>query len=61
MTLHNYIIHGAGGIGSVIAARLASAGKRVQLVARGGAHLQALQRQGAETYSEHCRNMGSSS
>ena len=45
MTFRNYIIHGAGGIGCVIAARLASAGKRVQLVAR-GAHLQALQRQG---------------
>ena len=45
MTSHNYIIHGAGGIGCVIAARLASAGKQVQLIAR-GAHLQALQTRG---------------
>ena len=45
MTSHNYIIHGAGGIGCVIAARLASAGKQVQLIAR-GAHLQALQARG---------------
>ena len=41
----NYIVHGAGGIGCVIASRLASAGRKVQLVAR-GPHLQALQTQG---------------
>lgn len=45
MTPRNYVVHGAGGIGSVIAARLASVGRRVQLVAR-GPHLQALQTQG---------------
>ena len=45
MTSQNYIVHGAGGIGCVIAARLATAGKRVQLVAR-GPHLQALQTHG---------------
>ena len=41
----NYIVHGAGGIGCVIASRLASIGRQVQLVAR-GPHLQALQTQG---------------
>ena len=41
----NYIVHGAGGIGCVIASRLASIGRKVQLVAR-GAHLEALQAQG---------------
>jgi 2-dehydropantoate 2-reductase len=45
MTTLNYIIHGAGGIGCVIASRLASVGRKVQLVAR-GPHLQALQTQG---------------
>lgn len=37
----NYIVHGAGGIGSVIAARLSQAGLPVSLVAR-GEHLAAL-------------------
>jgi len=41
----NYIVHGAGGIGCVIAGRLAAIGLNVQLVAR-GPHLQALQTQG---------------
>ena len=38
----NYIVHGAGGIGCVVASRLATAGRKVQLVAR-GPHLEALQ------------------
>ncbi|MCY3950576.1 MAG: hypothetical protein OXF61_15435, partial [Acidimicrobiaceae bacterium] len=41
----SYIIHGAGAIGCVLAARLATAGRKVALVARGG-HLAALQRDG---------------
>lgn len=41
----NYVVHGAGAIGSVIAARLHEAGARVGLVAR-GAHLEQLQRNG---------------
>ena len=41
----NYIVHGAGGIGCVIASRLATIGRKVQLVAR-GPHLQALQTKG---------------
>ena len=45
MKTPNYIVHGAGGIGCVIASRLASMGRKVQLVAR-GPHLQALQTQG---------------
>ena len=38
----NYVVHGAGAIGSVLAARLSEAGARVGLVAR-GLHLGALQ------------------
>ena len=45
MSSRNDRIHGAGAIGSVIAARLAAGGARVGLVAR-GAHLQALQAHG---------------
>ncbi len=41
----NYVVHGAGGIGCVIASRLANAGRKVQLVAR-GAHLEALRSHG---------------
>lgn len=41
----SYIIHGAGAIGCVLAARLATAGRKVALVARGD-HLAALQRDG---------------
>ena len=41
----NYIVHGAGGIGCVVASRLATAGRKVQLVAR-GPHLEALQSDG---------------
>ncbi len=40
-----YVIHGAGGIGCVVAARLAASGRSVGLIAR-GAHLQALQEHG---------------
>tara|TARA_B100001245_G_scaffold116175_1_gene85228 strand:+ start:4213 stop:5217 length:1005 start_codon:yes stop_codon:yes gene_type:complete len=42
MTSPNYVVHGAGGIGCVVAGRLAETGRKVQLVAR-GPHLQALQ------------------
>lgn len=45
MTRPNYVIHGAGAIGSIIGARLAEGGARVQLVAR-GAHLEALSEHG---------------
>ena len=45
MTALNYIVHGAGGIGCVIAGRLAILGRRVQLIAR-GPHLHALQTKG---------------
>ncbi len=41
----DYLIHGAGGVGCVVAARLTSAGRRVGLVAR-GPHLEALQTRG---------------
>ncbi len=41
----NYVVHGAGGIGCVVAGRLADIGRKVQLVAR-GPHLQALQSDG---------------
>ena len=41
----NYIVHGAGAIGCVLGARLAQAGRRVALIARGD-HLAALQREG---------------
>ncbi len=41
----NYIVHGAGAIGSVLGARLTQAGRQVALVAR-GEHLEALQRDG---------------
>ena len=41
----NYIVHGAGAIGCVLAARLTQAGRQVSLVAR-GSHLEALQRDG---------------
>ena len=45
MTALNYIVHGAGGIGCVIAGRLAILGRKVQLIAR-GPHLHALQTKG---------------
>lgn len=45
MAAANYVIHGAGAIGSVIGARLAEGGAGVQLVAR-GAHLEALSERG---------------
>ena len=45
MTALNYIVHGAGGIGCVIASRLATVGRKVQLIAR-GPHLHALQTKG---------------
>lgn len=45
MAHYNYVVHGAGAIGSVVAARLARAGADVGLVAR-GEHLAALQRDG---------------
>ena len=41
----DYVVHGAGGIGCVVAARLASIGRSVGLIAR-GAHLEALQANG---------------
>ncbi|WP_419922393.1 ketopantoate reductase family protein [Candidatus Poriferisodalis sp.] len=41
----NYIVHGAGAIGSVLGARLTQAGRRVTLIARGD-HLEALKRDG---------------
>ena len=41
----NYIVHGAGAIGCVLGARLAQAGRRVALIAR-GEHLEALRREG---------------
>ncbi len=41
----NYVVHGAGAIGSVIAARLSQAGKAVSLVAR-GEHLAELAKNG---------------
>ncbi len=41
----NYIVHGAGAIGCVLAARLTRAGRRVALIAR-GEHLDALQQEG---------------
>ncbi|MDH4148807.1 MAG: 2-dehydropantoate 2-reductase [Acidimicrobiia bacterium] len=43
----DYVIHGAGGIGCVVAARLAASGRSVTLIAR-GAHLDALQRRGLQ-------------
>lgn len=43
--VRNYIVHGAGAIGGVIAARLADGGRDVRLVAR-GEHLAAIQRGG---------------
>lgn len=43
--VRNYVVHGAGAIGGVIAARLADAGCDVRLVAR-GEHLAAIQRDG---------------
>ncbi|MDG2112815.1 MAG: 2-dehydropantoate 2-reductase N-terminal domain-containing protein, partial [Actinomycetota bacterium] len=45
LTGRNYIVHGAGAIGCVLAARLSNAGARVGLVAR-GAHLEALRADG---------------
>ena len=41
----NYVVHGAGAIGSVLGARLTQAGRRVALIARGD-HLEALQHDG---------------
>ena len=43
--MRNYLIHGAGGIGCVVAARLAKAGQQVSVIARGD-HLEAIQRHG---------------
>ena len=45
MTALNYIVHGAGGSGCVIASRRATVGRKVQLIAR-GPHLHALQTKG---------------
>ena len=45
----NYVIHGAGGIGCVVAARLADTGRRVSLIARGD-HLLALQQNGLQVH-----------
>ena len=47
----NYVVHGAGAIGSVIAARLSEAGCRVGLVAR-GAHLDAIRTNGLHLSGE---------
>ncbi len=47
----NYVIHGAGGIGCVVAARLAQAGQRVSLIARGD-HLLALQQKGLQVHGD---------
>jgi len=47
----NYIVHGAGAIGCVIAGRLASVERKVQLVAR-GPHLEALQSNGLEVLQD---------
>ncbi len=41
----NYVVHGAGAIGSVVAARLSQAGKAVSLIAR-GEHLSELAKSG---------------
>lgn len=45
MSDREYLIHGAGGVGCVVAARLAELGRPVTLVAR-GPHLEALQTDG---------------
>lgn len=50
-TTTNYVIHGAGGIGCVVAARLAQTGRRVSLIARGD-HLLALQQKGLQVHGE---------
>ena len=50
-TTTNYVIHGAGGIGCVVAARLAQTGRRVSLIARGD-HLLALQQKGLQVHGD---------
>ena len=50
-TTTNYVIHGAGGIGCVVAARLADTGRRVSLIARGD-HLLALQQNGLQVHGD---------
>ncbi len=47
----DYVIHGAGGIGCVVAARLHAAGRSVGLIAR-GAHLDALQANGLKVVGD---------
>ncbi len=47
----DYVVHGAGGIGCVVAARLHAAGRSVGLIAR-GAHLDALQANGLKVVGD---------
>jgi 2-dehydropantoate 2-reductase len=53
----DYIVHGAGGIGCVVAARLASIGRSVGLIAR-GAHLKALRANGLRVVGDTKAEVG---